>query len=53
MEANILYKADLNLIVNQEGIEAYKKSIPDFESKVKYELLSNGIDIKSYEKKIS
>lgn len=40
MEANILYKADLNLIVNQEGIEAYKKSIPDFESKVKYELLS-------------
>ena len=51
MEANILYKADLNLIVNQEGIEAYKKSIPDFESKVKYELLSNGIDIKSYEKK--
>lgn len=50
MEQNILYKADLNLIVNQEGIDAYKKSILDFDTKVKYELLSNGIDIKSYEK---
>lgn len=50
MEQNILYKADLSLIVNQEGVEAYKKSIPDFEEKVHYKLLSNGIDINSYKK---
>lgn len=50
MEQNILYKADLSLIVNQEGVDSYKKSIPDFDEKVHYQLLSNGIDIKSYEK---
>lgn len=50
MEENILLKADLNLIVNQEGVEAYKKNIIDFENKVHYELLSNGIDLESYRK---
>ena len=51
MEQNILYKADLSLIVNEEGITAYKKLIPDFEQKVNYKLLSNGIDIESYTEK--
>ncbi|WP_149554207.1 GumK N-terminal domain-containing glycosyltransferase [Treponema pectinovorum] len=51
LEKNILYKADLSLIVNQEGIDSYKKNIEDFESKVRYEILSNGIDIASYTKK--
>lgn len=51
MEQNILYKADLSLLVNNEGLEAYKKFVPGFETKVKYELLSNGIDIESYKKK--
>ncbi|WP_147645054.1 GumK N-terminal domain-containing glycosyltransferase [Treponema pectinovorum] len=51
LEKNILYKADLSLIVNQEGIDSYKKTIEDFESKVRYEILSNGIDIASYTKK--
>ncbi|MBP5442027.1 MAG: hypothetical protein J6Y60_02195 [Treponema sp.] len=50
MERNILYKADLSLIVNQEGIEAYRKSVPDFDSRVKYQVLANGIDIDSYTK---
>lgn len=50
MEQNILYKADVSLIVNSEGVKAYRKSIPDFDSKVKYEILSNGIDIESYKK---
>ena len=50
LEQNILYKADLNILVNNEGLEAYKKSIPDFEQKVKYTILSNGIDIASYTK---
>ena len=50
MERDILYKADLSLIVNQEGIEAYRKSVPDFDSKVKYLVLANGIDLVSYTK---
>lgn len=50
MERNILYKADLTLVVNNEGVEAYKKSVLDFDSKVKYQVLSNGIDIDSYTK---
>lgn len=49
-EHNILYKADKTLIVNKEAIAAYKKSIPDFDVKVKYEILSNGIDLESYKK---
>ena len=50
LEQNILYKADLTLLVNNEGLEAYQKTIPDFDSKVNYQLLSNGIDIDSYTK---
>ena len=50
LEQNILYKADLTILVNNEGLEAYKKCIPDFEQKVKYTILSNGIDINSYTK---
>ena len=48
LEQNILYKSDLSLIVNSEGLDAYRKSVPDFDSKVRYQLLSNGIDIDSY-----
>ena len=50
LEQNILYKANLSVIVNDEGLEAYRKSIPDFDSKVNYTVLSNGIDINSYTK---
>ena len=50
MEQNILYKADLSLIVNNEGLDAYRKFIPDFNTKVNYTVLSNGIDIDSYTK---
>ncbi|MGI5117648.1 hypothetical protein [Treponema sp. SP13] len=51
LERNILYKADLSLIVNEEGVNCYKKTIADFESKVHYEILSNGIDLASYTQK--
>lgn len=51
MEQNILYKSDLTLIVNNEGLEAYRKIVPDFDTKVNYQVLSNGIDINSYKKK--
>lgn len=53
LEQHILYSADLNILVNNEGLEAYRKSIPDFENKVKYSVLSNGIDINSYTKSYS
>ena len=50
LEQNILYKCDSALLVNKEGLEAYNKSVPDFKDKVKYQILSNGIDIDSYTK---
>lgn len=49
-EINIMLNADLNIIVNQEGLDLYKRKIDNFESIVKYEMLSNGVDIESYEK---
>lgn len=50
LEYHILQTADLSLIVNNEGVAAYKKSIPDFDQKVAYQVLSNGIDLDSYKK---
>ncbi len=50
LERHILYTADLSLIVNQEGVEAYRASIPDFDHRVAYQVLSNGIDLDSYKK---
>lgn len=50
LEHHILQTTDLSLIVNNEGVAAYKKSIPDFDQKVAYQVLSNGIDLDSYKK---
>lgn len=50
-ETHMMKKADLNIIVNQEGLDLYKRKIPDFDRTIKYTLLSNGVDIESYEKK--
>mgnify|MGYP000567465557 FL=1 len=50
-EKYIILNADLNIIVNQEGLNLYKRKIPDFEKTVKYTLLSNGVDIESYQTK--
>ena len=50
LERHILYTADLSLIVNQEGVEAYRASVPDFDQRVAYKVLSNGIDLDSYKK---
>ena len=49
-ETRMMKAADLNIIVNQEGLDLYKRKIPDFDSSIKYELLSNGVDIESYER---
>lgn len=48
LERHMLYQADLSLIVNQEGVEAYRGSVPDFDQRVRYQVLSNGIDLDSY-----
>lgn len=50
-EKSMILNADLNIIVNQEGLNLYKRKILDFEKTVKYTLLSNGVDIESYQKK--
>ena len=49
-ETHMMKTADLNIIVNQEGLDLYRCKITDFDSAVKYTLLSNGVDIESYEK---
>lgn len=48
LEIRMLKNADLSFIVNEEGLKAYRNSIPDFDISVKYQLLSNGVDIASY-----
>ena len=50
-ETEMILNADLNIIVNNDGLELYKRKIPEFEKKAKYVLLSNGVDIESYKKK--
>lgn len=49
-EAKMVLGADLNIIVNNDGLELYRRKIPDFDTKAKYVLLSNGVDIDSYTK---
>ena len=49
-ETHMMKAADLNIIVNQEGLDLYRRKIPDFDSNIKYTMLSNGVDIESYEK---
>ena len=50
-EKKILKTADLSLIINDEGLAAYRAEINDFDHNVKYAMLSNGVDIESYRKK--
>ena len=49
-ETLMMKKADMNIIVNQEGLDLYKRKIHDFDNSIKYTILSNGVDIESYEK---
>lgn len=49
-ETQMILGADLNIIVNNEGLNLYKRKIPDFEKNTKFTLLSNGVDIESYKK---
>ncbi|WP_027727488.1 hypothetical protein [Treponema sp. C6A8] len=49
-ETRMVLGANLNILVNNDGLELYRRKIPDFDSKAKYVLLSNGVDIDSYTK---
>lgn len=50
-EIDILFNSDKVFIVNQKGIDLYKSHIPDFDQKVNYEILSNGVDVLKYTQK--
>ena len=50
-EKKILKTANLSLIINDEGLAAYRAEISNFDHSVKYAMLSNGVDIESYRKK--
>ena len=48
LEKNMLLKADKVLLVNEEGLAAYRNIIPDFDQKVRYRMLPNGVDLAPY-----
>jgi len=48
-ETHIMRNADLNIIVNDTGLALYRKKIADFDRSIRYTVLSNGVDIESYE----
>ncbi len=48
LERNMLLKADKVLLVNPEGLEAYRQIIPEFDQRVKYSILPNGVDLAPY-----
>ena len=48
LEKNMLLKTDRALLVNNEGLEAYRRIIPEFDQKVSYTILPNGVDLAPY-----
>ncbi len=50
MEKHILLNSDLTILVNSESLDAYRKEIPDFDSRINQTILSNGVDIEPYTK---
>ena len=50
-EAYVLKNCDLNILVNQAGLDLYKRKMPDFNTFVKYEILSNGVDTDMFREK--
>ena len=49
-ELHVMEAADLNIIVNEEGLALYRRKIPGFDEHIRWKLLSNGVDIISYTK---
>lgn len=53
LEKNMLLKADRVLLVNEEGLEAYRRLIPDFDQRVSCTILPNGVDLAPYMRRYS
>lgn len=51
LEKNIILKSDKTICVNEESVTAYKSAIPDFEKKVSFCIIPNGVDLDAYKKK--
>lgn len=50
-EIQLLKMADIVFLVNKQGYDVYKKSIPDFDESVNFRILSNGVDLQLYRRK--
>lgn len=47
-EKYVLYSSEKVYIVNNEGVELYRRNIPDFDTLVDFELLPNGVDTEKF-----
>ena len=50
-EERVMLGADMSLIVNDEGLALYRRKIAQFDTRVRHELLPNGVDIAPYREK--
>lgn len=51
LEKHIITNSDYVFIVNKAGYEIYKRNIEDFDTKVKYSILPNGVDTHKFKQK--
>lgn len=47
-EKHLLLNCDIALIVNKQGVNLYRRNIPNFDEIVRYEIISNGVDSSAY-----
>lgn len=47
-EFHVLKECDMSFIVNQEGLDLYRAKYPNFDNRVKYQILSNGVDVEKF-----
>lgn len=47
-EYHVLKECDLSFIVNQEGLDLYRSKYKDFDKNVKFQMLSNGVDVEKF-----
>lgn len=48
MEFHVLKECDMSFIVNQEGLDLYREKYASFENNVKFQILSNGVDVEKF-----
>lgn len=47
-EYHVLKECDLSFIVNNEGLDLYRNKYKDFDKNVKFQMLSNGVDVEKF-----